>query len=100
MFTKVNVSLAHLVSLECVVAITSGRSGGLLVGGQELADANSIVGIQVALTITFSKCPRSFHFQNVLSSFFQEIGNIGVCSPRHPGRRDGYSRHYPDIFRC
>ena len=65
MSTNMNASFAHLVSLESVVAITSGRSGGLLVGGQELVDANGIVGIQVALTITFSKCPRSFHFQNV-----------------------------------
>ena len=95
-----NASFAHLVSLESVVSITGGRSRCLLVGGQELAHANGIVGIQVALTITFSKCPSSFHFQNVLSSVPQEIGNIAACSPRHPGRRDGYSRHYPEIFRC
>ena len=49
---KNNASFAHLVSLESVVAIASGRSGSLLVGGQELVHANSIVGIQVALTIT------------------------------------------------
>ena len=64
MFTKMNVSLAHLVSLECVVAITSGRSGGLLVGGQELAHANSIVGIQVALTNTkLQNVPAVFIFK-------------------------------------
>ena len=49
---KNNASFAHLVSLESVVAIASGRSGSLLVGGQELVHANSIVGVQVALTIT------------------------------------------------
>ena len=52
MLTKMNVSFAHLVSLESVVAIASGRSRSLLVGGQELVHANSIVGIQVALTNT------------------------------------------------
>ena len=59
-----NVSLAHLVSLECVVAITSGRSGSLLVGGQELVDANGIVGIQVALTNTkLQNVPAVFIFK-------------------------------------
>ena len=52
MFTIMNVSFAHLVSLESVVAIASGRGGSLLVGGQELVHANGVVGIQVALTNT------------------------------------------------
>ena len=100
---------AHLVSLESVVSTTSGRSGGLLVGGQELVDANSIVGIQVALTNTkLQNVPPVFIFKMppspaifiMTKQFLQEIGKNAACSPRHPGRRDGYSRHYPEIFRC
>ena len=61
---KNNVSFAHLVSLESVVAIASGRGGSLLVGGQELVHANSIVGIQVALTITkLQNVPPVFIFK-------------------------------------
>ena len=64
MSTNMNASFAHLVSLESVVAITSGRSGGLLVGGQELAHANSVVGIQVALTNTkLQNVPAVFIFK-------------------------------------
>ena len=55
---------AHLVSLESVVSTTSGRSGGLLVGGQELVDAYSIVGIQVALKNTkLQNIPAVFTFK-------------------------------------
>ena len=71
MSTNMNASFAHLVFLESVVAITSGRSRCLLVGGQELVHANGIVSIQVALTNTKLQNVQAVFIFKCLGSFFK-----------------------------
>ena len=90
MFTNMNASFAaHLVSLESVVSTTSGRSGGLLVGGQELAHANSIVGIQVALTNTkLQNVPAVFIFKMWKQS--SSRNRKYCCLLTSPSRSEGW----------